>query len=66
MQITINIVEVASELAHKELERRFDYIQEMIYVAPTDDVTHYTEDAQHLFNNLYDEFYVFLWSLKEE
>lgn len=66
MDITINIVEVASELAHKELEKRFDYIQEMIYVAPTDDVTHYTEDAQHLFNNLYDEFYDLLWNSKEE
>ena len=66
MKISIDIVEVASELAHKELERRFDYIQEFIYVAPTDTITHYTEDAQDLFNNLYDEFYVFLWNLKEE
>jgi hypothetical protein len=66
MNITINILEVASELAHKELERRFGYEQEMIYVAPTDAITYYTEHAQDLFNTLYDEFYYLLWNLKEE
>lgn len=66
MNITIDILEVASELAHKELEKRFDYVQEFIYVSPTDTITHYTEHAQDLFDVLYDEFYNFLWSLREE
>jgi hypothetical protein len=66
MNITINFLEVASELAHKELEKAFNYNQELIYNHISDDMSIYTEDAQDLFNLFYEEFYDLLWDLKEE
>lgn len=74
MNITINILEVASELAQKELEKieklseRYNLPNPFpngIYVE-TEDETSYTEEAQDIFNDLYDEYYDFLWDLKEE
>ncbi len=66
MNIQINILEVASELAHKEVEKVFNYNEELIYNWISEDMSVYTENAQDLFNVLYDEFYDFLWGLKEE
>jgi hypothetical protein len=66
MNIKINIEETASELAHQRIEMFFDYNQEKIYKEVSDEVSIYTEKAQDLFNIFYDEFYDFLWSLKEE
>lgn len=66
MNITINIVEVASELAHKEVEKVFNFKAELIYNHISDDMSIYTENAQEIFNQFYNEFYDFLWNLKEE
>ena len=57
---------MASELAHKELARHFKFNSNLIYKEVSDDVSIYTEEAQDLFNILYDEFYDLLWNLKEE
>lgn len=65
MKVTVDIQETASELAHQRLEVLFNYNSEMIFVNPTDGITHFTEKAQHLFNQFYDEFYDLLWNLKE-
>jgi hypothetical protein len=66
MNIQINILEVASELAHKEVEKVFNFKAELIYIEVSDDMSIYTENAQDIFNQFYDEFYDFLWNLKEE
>lgn len=66
MNITINILEVASELSHKELERHFDFDAKLIYEWVSDDESRYKEEAQDLFNEWYDHYYEFLEGLKEE
>jgi type I site-specific restriction endonuclease len=64
--IRINILEVASELANKEVEKHFNFDSSKIYNSVTDTMTEYTEEAQDIFNQFYDEFYDLLWDLKEE
>jgi hypothetical protein len=66
MNININILEVASELAHRELERHFEFEAKRIYDWVSDDESRYTEEAQDLFNEWYDEYYDFLIQLKED
>lgn len=65
MDITINILEVASELAQKEVEKHFNYQSSLIYERVSDDETRYTEEAQSIFDENYDYFYEFLDNLKE-
>jgi hypothetical protein len=57
MNVTINIVELASELASIELENNWcDSI--MIYEDDEDgECTQYTDEAQDIFNDLYDKYY---------
>ena len=74
--ITINIVEVASELADNELERLQNeslykdgqnlYFPNGIVQEDPDDenTTIYTEEAQDKFNELYDWYYSFLEGFK--
>jgi hypothetical protein len=63
MDITINIIEVASELAHKKLVNNWkESIQ--IYVDETDEIIIYTDEAQDIFNDYYDDYYDFLLNLK--
>ena len=59
MNITINIVEKSSELAHKDLLLT---VSDEIELYTTDDNgdLRYKEKYQDLFNNLYDEYYDFL------
>ena len=59
MNITINIVEKSSELAHKDLLLT---VSNEIELYTTDDNgdLRYKEKYQDLFNNLYDEYYNFL------
>ena len=59
MNITINIVEKSSELAHKDLLLT---VSDEIELYTTDDNgdLRYKEKYQELFNNLYDEYYNFL------
>ena len=56
MNVTINILELASELAELELKINWDYrLGDMIF--EDDDGTRYSEEAQDIFNNLYDKYY---------
>lgn len=65
MNININILEVASELAHKKLEEHFEFETSKIYEWVSDDESRYTEEAQDLFNEWYDNYYDLLFNLKE-
>ena len=52
-EITINKLELASELAHLELDNNWrDTIK--IWEDEEDSITVYTEEAQDIFNDLYD------------
>jgi hypothetical protein len=64
--VKINIVELASELANRELNSYADNLSESDYrfefpngVTQEDDsdVITYTEEAQDMFNELYDKYY---------
>ena len=52
MNITINALELASELAHDELMRTF---MGDVYRPEDANLTEYTDEAQDRFNELYDE-----------
>lgn len=59
--ITINIVELSSELASMELEEKWsDSIQ--IWEDETAEILEYTEIAQDIFNDLYDKY----WTIIEQ
>ena len=62
MDITINILELASELAHKDLVKWGKSIQ--IYEDEKATVTVYTEEAQDIFNYLYDKYYTIIEQCK--
>lgn len=54
--VTINIIELASELANMELENNWmDSIK--VWVENDDGDLTYTEEAQDIFNDLYDKYY---------
>jgi hypothetical protein len=54
--VNINIIELASELANMELENNWmDSIK--IWVEDDDGSLSYTEEAQDIFNDLYDKYY---------
>lgn len=61
MNISINIVEVASELAHNEIENTY---RGQIYIDDNDIETIYTDEVQDLFNDLYDKYYSLIDNLK--
>lgn len=56
MNVSINIIELASELAEMELEKHFEYSSILIY-EEGDEGTKYTDEAQDVFNDLYDKYY---------
>ena len=61
MNVTINILELASELASYELEETWtDTIE--IYKEDENGDTYYTDQAQEIFNDLYDKFYAVIES----
>ena len=61
-EITINAVELASELAAAHLERvHYDRIQ---IWEESEEGEKYTEEAQDIFNDLYDEYYTLIESTK--
>jgi hypothetical protein len=64
MDITINLLEVASELAHEVVCAKFEDDDNAIYESTTDTITSYTEEAQDLFNEWYDHYYELLNNLK--
>ena len=54
MNVTINIVELATELADQDLESHFGGNR---WVEAGDDELVYTEEAQDLFDDYYDYYY---------
>jgi hypothetical protein len=76
MDLKINIIEAAAEIAEQMLEREYIilypeksgvHLHKMIWTVTElefDIITHYTEDAQNRFNNIYDEVFDLLISAK--
>jgi hypothetical protein len=68
MNIEINLLEAASELAHEQtiremlLSGKITTIND-VYVKHEDGTSGYTEVAQDIFNHLYDHYYELLNSL---
>jgi len=56
MNITINALELASELAHDMVCARFNDDENAIYEEPFAGVTNYTDKAQDIFNEWYDHY----------
>ena len=63
MNIEINLLEAASELAHEVVCAKFEDDDNAIYENTTDVITVYTEEAQGLFNEWYDHYYDLLNNL---
>ena len=59
MNVTINIVELASELANIELEYKWGSLI-VIYEDLNENQTIYTEEAEEIFNDLYDKYYAII------
>ena len=59
MEITINLIELSSELAEEMVKIKFNYKENDIYVEEDEEVK-YTEQAQEIFNEWYDYYYDFL------
>lgn len=64
MNVTINILELASELADKELQEKWDFRDGQAFVDYEDGGLIYSETAQEIFNRLYDEYYTIIDQLK--
>ena len=60
MNVTINIVELASELASYELEEKYSDDINLLYIDLDNGDTCYTKEAQEIFNNLYDTYYTII------
>jgi uncharacterized protein YajQ (UPF0234 family) len=65
MELRINIVELASELADKELREKWDYRDGQADVDDGHGVTMYSEEAKDTFNRLYDEYYTIIEQCKQ-
>ena len=63
MEITINLIEVSSELAEEIVKIKFNYKENDIYVEEDEEIK-YTEQAQEVFNEWYDYYYDFLTERK--
>lgn len=61
--ITINKLELASELAHEKLINNYNNVIQ-IYHSQTDGITNYTDEAQDIFNEYYDEYLILIESTK--
>lgn len=61
--ITINKLELASELANEKLINEWGNLIQ-IYVGEEDSITYYTDEAQEIFNQFYDEYLDLIESCK--
>jgi uncharacterized protein YajQ (UPF0234 family) len=64
MNVTINILELASELADKELQAKWDFRDGKAFVDDEHGGLIYSETAQDIFDRLYDEYYTIIDQLK--
>ena len=62
MNVTINIVELASELADRKINEILEY--KNVYEDEDEDETKYTDEAQKLFDYYYDSFYFMIEQTK--
>jgi hypothetical protein len=61
MNITINALEVASDLAHLDLQEFWnEFYPTQSYMIDEDNTTRYTEEAQDFFNDKYDFYFTLL------
>jgi hypothetical protein len=65
--VLVNILELASELAHEQIKIEMfnnhsltDEENARLYVSATDGITTYTDEAQNIFNRLYDYYYTLI------
>jgi Mg2+ and Co2+ transporter CorA len=65
MKITINIIELASELASERLHDDWENSVK-IYKDDTIDMLEYTDEAQDIFNDLYDKYYSIIENTKAD
>jgi hypothetical protein len=65
MKITVNKLELASELAHYMLVQEWEDRSENIYVEDDNGDTRYNEDAQDIFNHYYDVFEIIIETVEE-
>ena len=59
MNVTINIVELATELAENEMIKYFSESLEL-YSDEDEDCIVYTDEAQDIFDELYDKYYAII------
>lgn len=64
MNVKINIIELASELADLELAKHFEYSSICVWQEDESECLVYTDEAQDVFNDLYDKFYSLIDRLK--
>ena len=64
MVIKIDLVEVASLLAHEIVCAKFEDDDDYMYEVVTDTTISYTEEVQDVFNEWYDHYYELLNNLK--
>ena len=65
MKVTVNKLELASELAHYMLVQEWDDRPENIYVEDDNGGTRYNEEAQDIFNHYYDRFETIIETVQE-
>jgi hypothetical protein len=63
MNVTVNILELASDLASTELETLFE--DGVVIYKEDEDTFVYTDEAQEVFNELYDKYYTIIDQLKQ-
>ena len=59
MNVTINILELASELADHEVQEHFKYSSIPVYDEDDDEIR-YSNEAQEVFDELYDKYYAII------
>lgn len=65
MKVTVNKLELASELAQYMLVQEWEDRPENIYVEEDNGDTHYNADAQDIFNHYYDRFETIIETVQE-
>ena len=65
MKVTVNKLELASELAHYMLVQEWEDRPENIFVEDDNGDTRYNEEAQDIFNHYYDVFEIIIETVEE-
>lgn len=64
--VSVNILELASELADMELKLVWGETRKGLYEDEESCITTYSDEAQDLFNDLYDKYYSLIDSIQED